>query len=59
MDEREKTIPVFKSKWNKILKYMMIVIFVLLTLVLLIALILVLVQFKRIRLMYRLYLMFN
>lgn len=49
----------FKTKWNKIFKYIVIVIFVLLILVLLIALITVLVQFKRIHLMYRLYLMFN
>lgn len=49
----------FKAKWNKILRYVLIVIFVLLTVILLIALVLALANFKRFRLMYRLYLMFN
>ncbi|MBQ9280431.1 MAG: hypothetical protein IJ215_05265 [Clostridia bacterium] len=49
---------IFKSKWNKIIKYILMVIFILLLLVLLAALIYGLINLGEIRVMYKLYYMF-
>lgn len=50
---------IFKSKWNKILKYMLMIIFVILIIIILVVLISILYYIEEIKLIYKLYYMFN